>query len=202
MAQIDSRLRFFWVIKAMRIKKLFNYLQDRMILPLVFLIIERKRKQSLLNPKLLESINQDHIYLLEQIYLGNIVRILRLIFQMMFVAYFIGSYWYVFAHTVYLFKIGDADRNLQDISGTDIFDSIIDSSLMEYSSFVDKIGSWDILDFSDQKRAIVASYFAFTTLSTTGFGDYYPVSNIERVVGSFVLLFGIATFSYIMGQLQ
>ena len=44
-------------------------------------------------------------------------------------------------------------------------------------------------------------YFAFTTLSTVGFGDYYPVSNTERLVGAFGMLFGVALFSYCAGEL-
>jgi voltage-gated potassium channel len=52
-----------------------------------------------------------------------------------------------------------------------------------------------------QLRTNVLMYFAFTTLSTVGFGDYYPVSNIERLVGSFVMLFGVAIFSYCAGEL-
>ena len=43
-------------------------------------------------------------------------------------------------------------------------------------------------------------YFSFTSLSTVGFGDYFPQSNSERVVGCFVLLFGVAIFSWIMGD--
>jgi hypothetical protein len=33
-----------------------------------------------------------------------------------------------------------------------------------------------------------------------GFGDYYPVSDLERVVGAIMLLFGVAIFSFIMGK--
>ena len=51
-------------------------------------------------------------------------------------------------------------------------------------------------DSNELRRSLTASYFAFTTLSTVGFGDYYPVSDIERFCGAFVLLFGVATFSY------
>ena len=43
-------------------------------------------------------------------------------------------------------------------------------------------------------------YFAFTSLSTVGFGDFHPRSNSERLVGAFILLFGVAIFSYIMGN--
>lgn len=40
-----------------------------------------------------------------------------------------------------------------------------------------------------------------TSLSTVGFGDYYPISDEERLVYSFVLLFGVMLFSIFMGQL-
>lgn len=42
-------------------------------------------------------------------------------------------------------------------------------------------------------------YWAFTTLSTVGFGDYNARSNFERVFCSFIFLFGVSVFSYIMG---
>jgi len=47
---------------------------------------------------------------------------------------------------------------------------------------------------------IVLTYFTFTTLSTVGFGDYNPKSNVERMFIGFFMLFGVATFSYIMGN--
>ena len=48
--------------------------------------------------------------------------------------------------------------------------------------------------------SIVLTYYAFTSLSTVGFGDYAPVSNVERIFCSIILLFGVAIFSYIMGN--
>ena len=53
---------------------------------------------------------------------------------------------------------------------------------------------------SDQRLALIVMYFAFTSLTTVGFGDFHPVSNGERIVGAFSLLFGVAIFSYIMGH--
>lgn len=41
-----------------------------------------------------------------------------------------------------------------------------------------------------------------TSLSTVGFGDYHPRSDFERVFIALVLLFGVAIFSYIMGNFQ
>ena len=48
--------------------------------------------------------------------------------------------------------------------------------------------------------SIAMTYFFFTTLSTVGFGDYYPVSNIERSIGILIFLFGVMTFSLILGN--
>lgn len=63
------------------------------------------------------------------------------------------------------------------------------------------LNTFGIIEMSPLHMAISLMYFSFTSLSTVGFGDYYPVSNIERVVGSIILLFGVACFSYIMGEL-
>ena len=49
-------------------------------------------------------------------------------------------------------------------------------------------------------NAVTLTYFAFTSLSTVGFGDYAPISNTERLIGAFILLLGVAIFSYIMGN--
>ena len=43
-------------------------------------------------------------------------------------------------------------------------------------------------------------YFALTTLSTVGFGDFYPISDYERILGAFVILFGVALFSIIISE--
>lgn len=44
-------------------------------------------------------------------------------------------------------------------------------------------------------------YFMMTSLSTVGFGDYYPINNLERLFGSIILLSGVTVFSYIMMKL-
>jgi hypothetical protein len=49
-------------------------------------------------------------------------------------------------------------------------------------------------------QAIVVCYFALTTLSTIGYGDYYPISRNEKMVGIIFMLVGIVFFSQIMGS--
>jgi len=43
-------------------------------------------------------------------------------------------------------------------------------------------------------------YYAFTTLSTVGFGDFHPKNNTERLITSMTLLFGVMIFSYLTGN--
>ena len=43
-------------------------------------------------------------------------------------------------------------------------------------------------------------YFAYTTLSTVGFGDFNPRSDYERLICILVLLLGVAIFGLIMGN--
>jgi hypothetical protein len=59
---------------------------------------------------------------------------------------------------------------------------------------------YGINDGTRSRKLLISLYFAFTSLSTVGFGDYAPRGNIERFYGAFMLLFGVATFSYIMGN--
>lgn len=49
-------------------------------------------------------------------------------------------------------------------------------------------------------RLIVSCYFALTTLATVGYGDIVPVNDYEKVLGIFLMIVGIAFFSYIMGN--
>ena len=54
----------------------------------------------------------------------------------------------------------------------------------------------DKVAWTNIKRSIIGMYFIMTTFVSVGLGDYYPVNDVERLVGAFVLLLGTATFSY------
>jgi len=56
-------------------------------------------------------------------------------------------------------------------------------------------------DFSSKKKTIIMIYYAFTSLSTVGFGDFNPRSDLERLFIAGLLLTGVSVFSYIMGNL-
>lgn len=57
-------------------------------------------------------------------------------------------------------------------------------------------------EMSQQTQMLTVIYWAFTTLSTVGFGDLSARSEFERVVCAFVFLFGVSVFSYILGILM
>lgn len=49
-------------------------------------------------------------------------------------------------------------------------------------------------------RLFTCMYYALTTLSTVGYGDYYPCSISEKIVGSIIQIFGVTFFSILMNN--
>ena len=43
-------------------------------------------------------------------------------------------------------------------------------------------------------------YFTLSTLSTIGYGDLVPKNTSERIFVIFIILFGVAMFSYVLGE--
>jgi len=46
------------------------------------------------------------------------------------------------------------------------------------------------------------TYFAFTTLSTVGLGDYHPKSDQERLICALIMLFGVTMTTFLMDNLM
>ena len=51
-----------------------------------------------------------------------------------------------------------------------------------------------------EELLVTSAYFAITTLSTVGYGDMYPISEMEKITVVVIMLSGVAFFSYIMGN--
>jgi hypothetical protein len=112
---------------------------------------------------------------------------------MVFITFFIGQYWFIFSSTVHEYSFNEPELA---IGGHEE-----DHEGYIYETFVYYEGNWNIRDETLYRRVLISTYYAFTTLSTIGLGDFYPVSNTERLVSSFLMLGGVATFSFIMGEL-
>ena len=53
---------------------------------------------------------------------------------------------------------------------------------------------------SNKDKVIASTYFAFTSLSTVGFGDFHPTNSFERLVCAMIIYFGNAIFGVIIGM--
>lgn len=109
-----------------------------------------------------------------------VYKIIRLIIIAIIITYFIACFWFMFC---VLYR--EQDENLEDLNEDYEFNFI-------------QFNSLDKLD--DFHKLIISCYFALTTLSTVGYGDYFPVSNTERTLTVIIMLIGVAFFSYIMGN--
>jgi len=96
-----------------------------------------------------------------------------LIIKAIIITYIVGSFWYLFSESVH-----DAD---------------------DPNTF-NRMFGLDDPDKTPFDKLIISCYFALTTLSTVGYGDYYPISNKEKIAGIVVMLAGVAFFSYIMSS--
>ena len=54
-----------------------------------------------------------------------------------------------------------------------------------------------IEEMTATNKFIISAYFAFTTLSSCGLGDFHPISNQERLFCAFYMMFGTAVYSFI-----
>jgi len=53
---------------------------------------------------------------------------------------------------------------------------------------------------TDEQKYVAALYWVFTTMTTVGYGDIYPMNNLERVFAVCVMIFGATVFGYIVGS--
>jgi len=59
------------------------------------------------------------------------------------------------------------------------------------------IAAFKLNEKSYSETFVLCCYWSFTTLTTVGFGDIVPKTDLERFFCSMVLLFGVALFSYV-----
>ena len=144
------------------------------------------------DPDLSHEINTDLIYITRKIYIRNLFKILRLILQILFIVYFLGQYWFIFVDV------------FNSIHENEMFDTIENHYEDEYEHppFFFKNEKWDISRNSGGMQTITAMYYALTTLSTTGLGDFHPITDKERLLGIVLIFFGVIMFSYILGELR
>lgn len=77
-----------------------------------------------------------------------------------------------------------------EMQETDIFTDAKNNNFLE---------SYGMTQKTNMQNSIAMQYYALTTLSTVGFGDYHPKSNLERLIICTIFLGGLIIFSLITG---
>lgn len=57
-------------------------------------------------------------------------------------------------------------------------------------------------DMPLNERFVACIYFILTTLSTVGYGDFYPVSILEKIIGSLIMFCGVTFFTLLMDEFK
>ena len=128
----------------------------------------------------MRAINSKYVYnqqetdnnkIMNQIMLIKFFQVFRLILFILLLSYFLGTIWFI-------------------VSMHTSRDSTAFTFYNEYA----------LGDNTNRQNLVIVMYFMFTTLSTVGFGDFHPKSEVERAIMTLVLLVGVACFSWIMSQ--
>jgi hypothetical protein len=139
------------------------------------------------DPVLAEDKDLDNNRIEDILMVSYAVKIFKLVVVILNITYITGVIWLVLCELLLDFKYDiDEDPDSLAFYESEYEDTFINQYGMMYNT--------------PKENIIIAVYYAFTSLSTVGFGDYNPKSNIERFVCAFILLFGVAIFSYVMGN--
>lgn len=150
-----------------------------------------------------ESMDLDSTNIKQIIIIGFLFKILKLIMIIFNISYFLGFFWYISCEIKRDLHAAAVEhiRNLQENNETLVpIDSVHKRLLTDIGAMtLGFIDYYHLDEGSDNSTLVTLTYFAFTSLSTVGFGDLAPRSDLERVVGAIILLLGVAIFSAIMG---
>ena len=100
-----------------------------------------------------------------------------------------GLVWRIFTTVIIDWQ---SNKDMDVYSGLDTFYSCEDYG------WVDEDGN----HLSSSKQIVSFSYYALTTLSTVGYGDFLPKATNEKLMMAFILLIGVTILSLIMNKLM
>jgi len=120
-----------------------------------------------------EERNEDIARISQIVLASKVVNLLAYVLLLLFLSFYSGLFWYVISYS----------QILTEGIGSETF-----------------LEEFDLLEIDNVKRTISLMYFAFTTLSTVGLGDYHPISNLERVTCAFLMLFGVMITTFVIEQ--
>ena len=169
-------MRVFKAFKYMNVSKLMHYLQETYIRYVQANIATWTEGMTYEEVKCI-----DYNKIFEFLFLGYCLKTLRMFMVIVSLSYF----------SAMIFKI------IIEVE-EDLFGHIAMTECDDAGGFFK--ACYNLWEQSTYEVILKLVYFIFTTLSTVGFGDFSPKSNIERIVVAFGMLLGVAIFSLIMGE--
>ena len=117
----------------------------------------------------------NNTFIAQLVWANQVLNIMESFLNLFLISIFLGSFWFIMC-------------------------TLQETYLIEFNGE----GEPDFIVFYYEKNKdrmlIVITYFMTTTLATVGFGDFKPISNFERILGSLVMLGGVAVFSLIFSR--
>lgn len=182
--QHNENIKLFFIIKIIRIQKGYHLLSSNTFMRQVKMLFNRRLENIIKSdPELAENSDLDNNNIMLILMISYFFKTFKLVVIILTVSYFIGIFWYIFCDLTKPNYPTDTDFTT--------LDGDIDAGFIYY---------FQLQENTHGENAIIVTYYAFTTLSTVGFGDYHPRSDPERAVCAIILLVGVAIFSYIMGN--
>lgn len=171
--------RLFNAIKIVRISKGYYLLSTSKFKQNIKAIFDKKLQQKIVKLKLDQGDVQienfeDHTGIDTQINIIYTFRIIKLVITILGTSYFLGLFWYIVCDLKEI--IESEDPNFIGVY------------------FRDSQGPYH--------RTVASTYYAFTSLSTVGFGDFHPENSFERLFCALILLVGNGIFGYVLGMFR
>lgn len=120
----------------------------------------------------------------------QIYKVFRLVIIAVIITYFLGCFWFLYC-TMFQNQLDENGNDKNDFINN--FDLNVTIEIEEHQTVATP-------GLHDLSQLLISCYYVLTTLSTVGYGDYFPISNNERVLAIILMLGGVAFFSYIMGN--
>ena len=196
----NGRHFLYYLIKMIRLWQGFKIFDVQKIMGYIKKFYQKKLEYLVANnDKLANNIVIDNNSIEEVLFIKYFLKLIKFVIIILNVSYILGMMWLIMCKAIedFVYDVKYKEMFNNDGSMADDYYQIQRAENMDIyeENFIVK---WDLYNKLPYENTIIVMYYAFTSLSTVGFGDLHPRSDIERMACAFMLLIGVMLFSTIM----